>query len=148
MTATVGPIGRLGAWSATHGRIVAVIWVVLIVGLGALAPRVETALSGAGWEDSGSESVQVREVAQDAFGGNASSALSVVVSSDTLTVDDLADTLLALVCARWLHCGPPMNTTPDTPSVIGLVGEPPEPALSSARHCAVRVPPGTWSPTR
>jgi len=90
MTATVGPIGRLGAWSATHGRIVAVIWVVLIVGLGALAPRVETALSGAGWEDSGSESVQVREVAQDAFGGNASSALSVVVSSDTLTVDDAA----------------------------------------------------------
>jgi RND superfamily putative drug exporter len=86
----VGPIGRLGRWSATHGRIVAAIWIVLVVGLGALAPRVETALSGAGWEDSGSESVQVRQTVQGAFGGNASSALSVVVASDALTVGDPA----------------------------------------------------------
>jgi RND superfamily putative drug exporter len=87
---TVGPVGRLGLWSATHGRVVAVIWIVLLVGLGALAPRVETALSGAGWEDSGSESVRARETAQDAFAGNASSALTVVVASDSLTVDDVA----------------------------------------------------------
>jgi RND superfamily putative drug exporter len=87
---TVGPVGRLGRWSATHGRVVAVIWIVLLVGLGALAPRVETALSGAGWEDSGSESVRARETAQDAFAGNASSALTVVVASDSLTVDDVA----------------------------------------------------------
>ena len=70
-----GLIGRLGRWSATHGRIVAVTWIVLIVGLGALAPRVETALSGAGWEDSGSESVQVRDTVQRSFDGAASSAL-------------------------------------------------------------------------
>jgi putative drug exporter of the RND superfamily len=88
--AQVGPIGRLGRWSATHGRIVAVVWIVLVVGLGALAPRVETALSGAGWEDSGSESVQVRETVQGAFGGTASSALQVVVASDTLTAADPA----------------------------------------------------------
>jgi RND superfamily putative drug exporter len=87
---TVGPVGRLGRWSASHGRIVAAIWIVLIVGLGALAPRVETALSGAGWEDSGSESVQVRETAQGAFEGNVSSALTVVIASETLTVDDPA----------------------------------------------------------
>lgn len=86
----VGPIGRLGAWSATHGRIIAVVWVTLIVGLGALAPQVETALSGAGWEDSGSESVEVREIARDAFDGNASSALTVVVASETLGFDDPA----------------------------------------------------------
>ncbi|MDH3227164.1 MAG: MMPL family transporter [Thermoleophilia bacterium] len=86
----VGPIGRLGRWSATHGRIVAAIWIVLVVGLGALAPRVESALSGAGWEDSGSESVQVRETAQDAFQGNVSSALTVVVASETVTIDDPA----------------------------------------------------------
>ncbi len=86
----VGPIGRLGRWSATHGRIVAAIWIVLIVGLGALAPRVETALSGAGWEDSGSESVQVRQTTQRAFDGAASSALTVVVASDSLTTDDPA----------------------------------------------------------
>ena len=86
----VGPIGRLGAWSATHGRIIAVVWVALIVGLGALAPQVESALSGAGWEDSGSESVEVRELARDAFDGNASTALTVVVASETLGVDDPA----------------------------------------------------------
>jgi RND superfamily putative drug exporter len=86
----VGPIGRLGRWSATHGRIVATAWIIVLVGLGALAPQVESALSGAGWEDSGSESVQVRETAQTAFDGNVSSALSVVVASDTLTADDPA----------------------------------------------------------
>ena len=57
----LGPIGRLGRWSATHVRIVVVAWAVVVVGLGVLAPRVETALSGAGWEDSGSQSVQARD---------------------------------------------------------------------------------------
>ena len=32
-------------------------WVVVAVGLGVFAPRVETALSGAGWQANGSESV-------------------------------------------------------------------------------------------
>ena len=41
----------------THVRVVFIAWAVVVVGLGVLAPRVETALSGAGWEDSGSESV-------------------------------------------------------------------------------------------
>ena len=86
----VGPIGRLGRWSARHGRLVAAIWVVLLVGLGALAPQVEHALSGAGWEDSGSESVQVRDLALASFDGDASSALSVVVASEGLTADDPA----------------------------------------------------------
>ncbi len=86
----LGPIGRLGKWSATHGRVVAATWAVLIVGLGVLAPRVETALSGAGWQDSGSESVQARAIIQKAFDGNASSALTVVVSSKTLTTSDAA----------------------------------------------------------
>jgi putative drug exporter of the RND superfamily len=86
----LGPIGRLGKWSATHGRVVAATWAVLIVGLGVLAPRVETALSGAGWQDSGSESVQARAIIQKAFDGNASSALTVVVSSKTLSTSDAA----------------------------------------------------------
>jgi len=80
-TTTVGPIGRLGRWSATHGKWVAVIWVVIALGLGFLAPRVETSLSGAGWEDTGSQSVQARQLIQDNFGGNSSNALMVVVHS-------------------------------------------------------------------
>ena len=56
MTA-LGPVGRLGAWTADHFRSVLVAWLVVAVALGVLAPRVETALSGAGWEASGSQSV-------------------------------------------------------------------------------------------
>ena len=53
-TLQLGPVGRLGRYAATHVRLVALAWVVVAVGLGFLAPRVETALSGAGWEASGS----------------------------------------------------------------------------------------------
>lgn len=55
--AAVGPIGRLGRYTATHFRVVLVAWLVVALGLGFLAPKVETALSGAGWETSGSQSV-------------------------------------------------------------------------------------------
>jgi len=86
----VGPIGRLGRWSASHARWVALAWVIVALALGALAPRVETALSGAGWEDSGSESVEARELVQRNFAGNASTGLMVVVHSPTLTTGDAA----------------------------------------------------------
>ena len=41
----VGPIGRLGRYTATHFRTVLVGWLIVAVGLGFFAPRVETALS-------------------------------------------------------------------------------------------------------
>jgi RND superfamily putative drug exporter len=86
----LGPIGRLGRWSATHARWVFVAWAIIVVGLGVLAPRVETALSGAGWQDSGSQSVQARNLIQANFAGNSSSAVVVVVHSPTLTTSDAA----------------------------------------------------------
>ena len=60
------------------------------VGLGFLAPRVETALSGAGWEATGSESVAVRKQVDAAFGGAGAYGLQVAVHSERLTVDDPA----------------------------------------------------------
>jgi RND superfamily putative drug exporter len=87
---TVGPIGRLGGYAAGHFRTVAVAWAVVAVALGVLAPRVETALSGAGWQANGSESVQARELVQAGFGGLSSSALTAVVHSARLTADDPA----------------------------------------------------------
>jgi len=81
-----GPIGRLGGWAATHARVVFIAWAVLAVGLGILAPRVETALSGAGWQANGSESVQVRDLVQSEFGGLNSTGLMVVVHSPDQTV--------------------------------------------------------------
>ena len=56
-------------------------WLLLIIGLGAFAPQVEHNLSGAGWQADGSESVAARELAREHFGGNASSAIQVVVHS-------------------------------------------------------------------
>ena len=50
----VGPIGRLGRWTATNFRAVAAAWVLIAVAAGVFAPRVEHALSGAGWEATGS----------------------------------------------------------------------------------------------
>jgi putative drug exporter of the RND superfamily len=81
----VGPVGRLGRWTADHVRAVAIGWVLVAVALGVFAPRVETALSGAGWQANGSQSVQARALVQRNFGGLSSSALMVVVHSPRLT---------------------------------------------------------------
>jgi RND superfamily putative drug exporter len=75
----VGPIGRLGRWTALHRRAVFVAWAIIAVGLGVFAPRAEHALSGAGWEAGGSESVDVRKAAEREFAGQSSYALMVVV---------------------------------------------------------------------
>ena len=90
MTATYGPIGRLGRYTATHFRTVAIAWVLVAVVLGVFAPRVETALSGAGWEATGSESVAARKAIDRNFQGLSSSALMVVVHSPDKTVSDPA----------------------------------------------------------
>ncbi len=84
----VGPIGRLGAWTADHFRVVLIAWIVVAVGLGVMAPRVEHALSGAGWEASGSQSVEARKLIDENFGGQSSAALMVVVHSPDATVGD------------------------------------------------------------
>ena len=84
----LGPIGRLGRWAGTHRWTVAGIWIVLAVGLGVLSPRVEHALSGAGWEATGSESVDARNRIDANFSGAGSYALQVVVSSRSLEVGD------------------------------------------------------------
>jgi RND superfamily putative drug exporter len=84
----VGPIGRLGRYTATHFRVVLVGWLVLALGLGFFAPKVETALSGAGWETTGSQSVQARQLIDKNFHGLSSYALMTVIYSPTRTVND------------------------------------------------------------
>jgi RND superfamily putative drug exporter len=81
----VGPIGRLGRYAATHARTVFIAWAVIAVAFGFFAPRVETALSGAGWQANGSESVQVRDLVKREFGGLNSTGLMVVVHSSSQT---------------------------------------------------------------
>ena len=99
----LGAIGRLGRYSAQHARRVALVWVVVAVGLGFLAPRVETALSGAGWEASGSDSVAARSLIQKEFAGNASTGLMIVVHSPTLQAVCRAATFAVITCGRFQH---------------------------------------------
>ena len=82
----VGPLGRLGGWTADHVRAVSIAWLLVAVALAAFAPKVETALSGAGWQANGSESVKARALIQRNFAGLSSSAMMVVVQSPNQTM--------------------------------------------------------------
>ncbi len=97
-----GPIGRLGRYTATHFRTVAIAWGLVAVVLGVFAPKVETALSGAGWEATGSQSVAARKLIDKNFQGLSSSALMVVVHSNTKTVADPAFTKAAASASSTL----------------------------------------------
>ena len=74
-----GVFARLGHWTATHFRLVLQAWLVVLIVFGAFAPMVETALAGAGWQDSSSQSVQARNLIQRDFAGLGAAALQVVV---------------------------------------------------------------------
>jgi RND superfamily putative drug exporter len=86
----VGPIGRLGGWAADHVRFVSIAWAVIALALAFFAPKVETALSGAGWQANGSESVRARALIQQSFDGLSSAGPIVVVHSPTLTAGSAA----------------------------------------------------------
>ncbi len=84
----LGPVGKLGRWTATHFRAVAAVWLLIAVAFGVFAPRVETALSGAGWGASGSQSVQARNLIAKNFKGLGSYGLMVVIHAPTERVRD------------------------------------------------------------
>src|SRR3954470_5415891 len=85
---TLGILGRLGRWTAGHFRLVAASWVVVAVSLGVLAPRAEHALSGAGWEATGTESVQARGLIDRSFDGLGTYGQVVVVHARHRTASD------------------------------------------------------------
>ncbi|MGH2835455.1 MAG: MMPL family transporter [Solirubrobacteraceae bacterium] len=99
----VGPLGRLGRWTAGHFRAVLTIWLLLALVLGFFAPRVEKALSGAGWEASGSQSVQARKLIEGDFAGLGGYALTVVVHSPTHTASSPAFRLAVARVHRTLR---------------------------------------------
>ena len=114
----VGPIGRLGRWTADHVRLVVVAWAVVALGLGVLAPRAEQALSGAGWEAKGSDSVQARGVVDTAFSGQGSYALMVVVSGDGSLDGTVARAVAILESDRRVSSVAPPQPSPDGRTVI------------------------------
>jgi len=105
----LGPIGRLGRFAASQPRWVFVAWVAIAIGLGALAPRVETALSGAGWQANGSESVLAREQVDSDFAGGGAYALQAVVHSPGLTATDPAFRTSVARAERLLAADPAVS---------------------------------------
>src|SRR3954469_14797125 len=102
----LGAVGRLGRWTAGHFRIVATAWVVFAVGLGVFAPRAEKALSGAGWEATGSESVQSRQLIDRSFDGLGTYGQVVVVHAAHRTVSDPAFERVLLAVQDRLRSDP------------------------------------------
>ncbi len=124
----LGPVGRLGHFAASQPRWVFVAWVAIAVGLGALAPRVETALSGAGWQANGSQSVAAREQVDRAFAGGGAYALQVAVHSQELTVADPAFRRSLRRAERLLAADPAVSRViPPRPGV----------SISADEHTAV-----------
>jgi len=106
----VGPIGRLGRYTATHFRTVLVGWLLVAAVLGFFAPRVESALSGAGWEASGSQSVQARKLIERDFAGLGSYGLLTVVHSPTETVNSPAFQAVMAQVEQTLRANPAVRT--------------------------------------
>ena len=115
---TVGPIGRLGRYTATHFRLVLAVWVIVALALGFFAPRVEKALSGAGWETTGSQSVAARNLIDQNFHGLSSYALMIVIHSQSETAGDPAFQRTVANVERTLRANPAVSTVvPPTPAI-------------------------------
>jgi putative drug exporter of the RND superfamily len=139
---TTGPLARLGAWAADHRRAVIVAWCAIVLVLGALAPFADRALSGAGWEAPGSESVAARRALGSAFPGRGAYALQVVVAGAPVE-DPAMQRVLARVRSTLLRdpavAGvlvprPGSTIAPDgrTAIVTGLAGAPPRAMVEAA----------------
>ena len=139
MSPAVGPIGRLGRFTATHTRSVVLAWVAIAVAFGFFAPRVETALSGAGWQANGSESVQARGMIQHHFAGQSSTALMVVVHSARLTASDPAFAAVVARAERILRSDPAITSA--LPPRAGV-------SLSHDGHTAVVMGGAARNPTQ
>jgi len=114
-----GALARLGRWTATHLRAVLIGWAVVLLVFGVFAPRVETRLAGAGWQDSTSQSVAARNLTGRYFAGLGASALQVVVvdHGGALAADPNAQAVISEVTAR-LRADPRVSTVvPPTPGM-------------------------------
>lgn len=118
-----GLLARAGAWSASHLRVVLVAWLVVLAGFGFFAPRATSALAGAGWQDSGSQSVAARRLIRKDFSGVGSSAMEVVVRDSRRRL--AADPTAGRVMAQVTHL---LRGEPDVSTVI-----PPRPGVSLSR---------------
>ena len=114
----VGPIGRLGRYTATHFRVVLAAGSWSRLCSASSPPASRRALSGAGWETTGSQSVQARQLIDKNFTGLSSYALMTVIHSPTKTVNDPAFQRTVANVERTLRADAAVSTVvPPTPGV-------------------------------
>ncbi|HVA06003.1 MAG TPA: hypothetical protein VNG12_04595, partial [Acidimicrobiales bacterium] len=97
----LGPFARLGAWAATHFRRVLIAWLLVLLVFGIFAVHVESALAGAGWQASNSQSVAARAIIEKDFSGLGATGLQVVVVDHTGPID--SDPHAQAVMAKAIH---------------------------------------------
>jgi RND superfamily putative drug exporter len=133
-------LARLGGWAADHRRAIVIVWAVVVLGLGALAPVADRALSGAGWEALGSESVDARHAIEARFPGRGSYALTAVVAGDDLRA--ALPRVGAVLRGDAAVAGTlPPAISPDgrTAVVVGLAGGDPDAMVEAAGRLKSRL---------
>jgi RND superfamily putative drug exporter len=134
-----GRLGRLGAWAADHRRAIVIAWCAVVLGLGALAPFADRALSGAGWEATGSDSVAAREAVEAHFPGRGAYALSVVVAGPRPDPATLARVGALLRADPAVTGVLPPRTGHGAEVVVGLAGAPPGEMVKAAARLKARL---------
>ncbi len=139
---TPGPLGTTGRLMAGNRLAVVGLWLLVAVGLGVFAPKLEHALSGAMWEVEGSDSLAARQVIEREFGGLSSQSAVIVLQSESLTYEDPAFAeriaAAAAVLASEEALGPamPAQPGPDGKTVMlqaGAVVDPTEAVFAAGR---------------
>lgn len=119
-----GWLARLGVWSAGHLRAVLLAWLIVVVGFGAFAPRVESTLAGAGWQDSGSQSVAAQQIIQRNFSGLGSTAIQVaIVDHGRAIADDPAARHTITRATELLRADPRISTIVAPRAGVSLSGD-------------------------
>src|SRR6266702_4382480 len=124
-----GWLARLGAWAGSHLRVVLLSWLIILAVFGAFAPQVESALSGAGWQDSTSSSVQARDLISRNFNGLNSTVLQVVVHDNARAIagDPAAQQAIAKATAL-------LSADPRVSTVVA-----PQPGVSISRDGSTAI---------
>jgi RND superfamily putative drug exporter len=81
---------RIGRAANRYRWLVVATWLLVAAGFGVFAPSLDHALSGAGWQVTGSDSLAARDQIDARFGGMSSQSAVVVVRSDTVSTSDPA----------------------------------------------------------
>jgi putative drug exporter of the RND superfamily len=135
-------LGRLGGWAADHRRAIALAWCAAVLSLGALAPFADRALSGAGWEATGSQSVAARNAIESHFPGHGSYALSVVVAGERAATGPVLARVRAVLAQDSAVAGVPAprpSRDRRTVLVTGLAGAPPAATVAAAARLEPRL---------